>query len=151
MKLAGLIILIIFTIGGLIVVDNFAYISLPALLIVVGLTIGGLITSFGIKVFNSLKTIFGTTDDKNEIHFALIVLKRTRSYLIASGAIGTMIGHVLMLATIEYKSAIFLGLSTGYIPLLYALFFAFVTTTPFIHELKQRVKHNNIPQTNSTV
>ena len=101
----------LFVLTALSMADPMIFINIPSLLIVFGMTGCALL-------FTDVET--GTAD----------FWRLARLYAFGSGALGTLIGFVLMLGSLEDPAAIGPSMAVAILTVLYAVFFGFFIALP---------------------
>ncbi len=137
MRILGLIIIIALLALGMGSITPF--IDLPSALVVLGFTIGALIFS-GAGIANMFSISFAANADAKHLAAAARGWAQARSYSIASGFIGTLLGFVIMLKNIDDLAAIGPGLAICILTMLYGLIIAYGICLPVQSNLEDRVR-----------
>ena len=117
--------------------------NVPSLLLVIGCTIFLILASYGGK---GLKLLFVAPFVRNlspeDVTLSIAVYKDAKTYLIALGFIGFLIGAVLMLASLEYfddVSKIGSGLAICVLTVFYGIVFAYFICHPVLRQLEKKL------------
>ncbi len=111
--------IVIVTLNLLAMEDPLAFFNIPSVLIVVGLTCGGLLFS---------GAAFNTPAFWNQV----------RRYSIASGVVGTLIGAILMLGSIDDPAAIGPSIAVALLTLLYSVLIGYFFALPMEHRANNK-------------
>ena len=71
-------------------------IDVPSILIVLVPLTGALMASFGPRCTRILRILFGKKAGREDLLYGLAVCARARSYCLAGGVLGTLIGTMIM-------------------------------------------------------
>ena len=116
-----------------------AFIDVPSALVVFGLTLGGLIFSRA-GIVNMFSASFAADDSGEELDSAARGWAQAKSYVIAAGFIGTIIGMVIMLKNVSVDEMSVLGPGTALavLTILYGLITAYCVCLPMQKRLEDR-------------
>jgi len=142
MGFLGFIIMFVLAIIGLSASDSLGHvIDIPSVLIVIGVSLGMLLMAFGSDLGSAIKTVFRKSTGRKALILSLIVFERGKSFAIASGVIGTLIGVVNMLANLDHIAALGPGLATALITSIYALALSYGVFQLIVISLKRQLEN----------
>jgi flagellar motor component MotA len=145
MGFLGFIIMFVLAIVGLSASGSLGYvIDIPSLLIVIGISLGMLLMAYGSSLGSASKTIFRKSAEQKALMLSLAVFERGKSFAIASGVIGTMIGVVCILASLDDIAALGPGLATALITSIYSLALSYGVFQLIVISLKRRLKNADV-------
>jgi len=137
MRIVGLVVvvvLLVMAMGNVIM-----FIDLPSILIVLGGTIGMLL--FGRNSIPAMfKAAFSGSASDAVVRAGAYGWRMTRSYSLASAAIGAFIGCIIMLKNMDDPAAIGPGMAMVILCTLYAMVLAFVISLPLQAHLEKRIQ-----------
>ena len=114
-------------------------IDVPSLLITLGGAIGGLMAAYGTGFFRAIGTVFKSSADRETITEGVGIFRRAKTYAIAAGVLGTMVGLVNMLQALDDPAALDPGLATALITTVYGFFLAYAIFHPVSASLQRRL------------
>ena len=142
MGVLGFLILIVLGIVGLAGGGSLGHvIDIPSALIVVGGFLSLMLMAFGSRFGTAIKTVFQKHAGRHALIFGIAVFERGRSFTVAAGVVGTMVGVVNMLANLNLDNIAALGpgLATAAITSIYCLGLAYGVLQPVVISLKRRL------------
>ena len=116
------------------------YIDVGSVIITVVVTPAALVMSYGSAAFSAIVTVFTCSAGKEDVRLAIAVFTRGKSYALASGALGTLIGLVIMLKNLDDVSAVGPGLALSLLTLVYGIVLAYLVLGPVVGSLKRRTE-----------
>ena len=144
MGILGFVIMFVLAIVGLSASGSLGHVlDIPSVLIVIGVSLGMLLMAFGSSLGAAIMTIFRKNAEREALVFGIVVFKRGRSFAIASGVVGTMIGMVSILANLDYIAALGPGLATALITSIYSLALAYGVFQLVVISLERRLEKVN--------
>ncbi len=136
MRILGLIIILTTLMVG--IGSNLsAMIDPPSLIITVGGTLAALLFA-GQSIGNMFGAVFSADAEPAQLHAAARAWELTGAFALSFGAIGTIIGLVIMLKHMDDPSAIGPGMAIGLLTLFYGLIIAFAIALPLRSRLEDR-------------
>ena len=145
MKLLGIILSAMLVIIGL-RADTSRLIDVPSILIVLALMAGGLMTSFGPRRTRIFRILFGKGIGREDLLYGLAVCARARSYALAGGVLGTLIGTMIMWNHIDDPTALGPGIAIALLTQLYPILLAYAILLPFSLSLRQSLEELEAPE-----
>jgi len=131
-----LVVLVVIGVGS----GQVAYLIDPASGIIVGaMMITACMASFGPRRKRILGILFGKTTDRQELLYGMAVCGRARTYCIAGGVLGTMIGCMIILRNMDDPAAIGPGMAIMLLTQLYAIMLGYGILLPLSLSLKRRL------------
>jgi len=115
-------------------------VNIPSVLIVIGGTIAMLLAAFGSGVWSAFKAVFSGSPDRDSIETGIAVWERGKSFAIASGMLGTLIGFVLMLQSMDDPASIGPAMGVALLTMLYSLLLAYGLFVPLVNSLQQKLE-----------
>lgn len=137
--LLGIALLVVLVIGGIGGDNLTALIDPLSFLIVVVLAVAGLMASFGPRHASVLRIFFGKDANLVNLRYAVAVCDRARSYSVAGGVLGTLIGCMLLLHNMDDPARLGPGMALMLLTNLYALILAYGILLPCSLSLKRRL------------
>ena len=119
-----------------------SFIDIPCIIMTVGIGLGGLLLS-GNKIGKMFVAIFSSSASKEEIESAAIGWRLARQLFIASGAIGTVIGFILILNNLDDPAAIGPGAAIALIAPFYGLILGYGICLPLQYKLEERARNTD--------
>ena len=116
------------------------YIDVGSVIITVIVTLAALVMSYGSAAFSAIGTVFTCSAGEKDVRLAIAVFTRGKSYALASGALGTLIGLVIMLKNLDDVSAVGPGLALSLLTLVYGIVLAYLVLGPVVGSLKRRTE-----------
>ena len=108
-------------------------------IIVLGALCGGLMASFGPRRTRILRILFGKEAGREDLHYGLAVCARARSYCLAGGVLGTLIGTMVMWKNMDDPTWLGAGMAIALLTQLYPILLAYAILLPFSLSLRQRL------------
>lgn len=121
------------------------YLNIPSFLMVAGCTFVLLLMNFSVREMGrAFKVGFqsGKGADKDRIEDlkkGFVFFKSMQTYLIVSGFLGTVVGAIAMLASMNNVMSVSFGAALAIITALYGLFFSMLITVPFSAGIRKRL------------
>ena len=141
MGILGFILMIILIAFGLIQTTQLGYyVDIGRAIVTVVVTVGALMMSYGSCLGSAVKASFSRESDAQTLKLAVAVFKRGRSYAVVSGALGSVVGMVIMLKNLDDPSALGPGLAMCLLTLLYGLALAYLVLLPVVGSLRRRIE-----------
>ena len=137
MRIVGLVIL--FALLALAMGDLTSFIDIPSLILVPGFTIGALIFARA-GIPNMFSAAFAAEATSDQLQAAARGWGQARTYFVASGFIGTMIGFVIILKNLDDIGAIGPGLALAIITVFYGLVLGYGICLPMQSRLEDRAR-----------
>lgn len=109
----------------------------PSFLMVTLGTVSMCLFAFGGGV-RSVTRAFSATPDVQELRTAIAVLMTARSFAVATGIAGTLVGLVIMLSRMDDPSKFGRGLSIAMLTQIYGILIAFGILTPLVGALRRK-------------
>lgn len=136
MRILGLIVIItVFMVG---IGSNLpAMLDIPSAIITIGGALGMLLFS-GVSVGGMFTAAFSADATSEELTSAAKGWRLATAYLLASGAIGTIIGLVIMLKNMDDIAMLGPGCAIAILTTLYGLFFGLAICKPLAARLEDR-------------
>ena len=134
-KIIGYI--LIFTLIALAMEDPLIFVNIPSALIVVGLTFGGLLAG-GRNIGQFCSVLFDKNASPSQLMDANETAHDAGNYAMGSGFVGTLIGAILMLGSIEDPVAIGPSMAIAILTVLYAVLLKYFIFTPISRGLDER-------------
>ena len=142
MPILGLImILVIIVLGTYMGGTPIYFTDIPSVIVVCGLTIGALLLSRA-GIGTMLKSAFSANLSDEEVNAAADSWAQARTYVLAAGWIGFLVGLIHILNTtklLEQPKFIPLGVATALITVLYALILSYLIFLPIERRLRRRL------------
>ncbi|MFC1525193.1 MotA/TolQ/ExbB proton channel family protein [Candidatus Latescibacterota bacterium] len=136
MRIVGLIIILVAFMVG--IGSNLpAMTDIPSAIIVIVGTLGMLLFS-GASVGGMFTSVFSGDATADQLLAGAKAWRLAAVYAMASGAMGTIIGLVIMLKNMDDPNAIGPGFAIGILTILYGLFLAFAICKPLASRLDDR-------------
>ncbi len=137
--LLGFLLLVVLVVLG-VGIGQVAYlIDVPSGIIVGVMMITACMASFGPRRKRILSILFGKTADRQELLYGMAVCGRARTYCIAGGVLGTMIGCLIILRNIDDPAAFGPGMALMLLTQLYALMLGYGVLLPLSLSLRRRL------------
>ena len=121
-----------------------SFIDIPSLLVVSGGTISGLLLS-GKDLSQMFVAIFSSSASKEEIESAAISWRLARHLYIGFGAIGIVIGSILMLHVLDDPAAIGPGIAIALLSFFHGLILGYGICLPLQYKLERRARNIGNP------
>jgi flagellar motor component MotA len=138
MRIIGLLIVVVLM--GLAMGNEVSiFIDIPSALIVLGFTLGALIFARA-GIPNMFAASFSAEATKEQLQAAARGWAQARTYLVASGFIGVLIGGVIMLKNMDDPAAIGPGAAIAIITIFYGLLLAYGLCLPMQARLEDRAR-----------
>ena len=136
-KIVGYI--VILTLIALAMEDPLIFVNIPSVLIVVGLTFGGLLAG-GRNIGQFCSVLFDKNASPSQLMDANETAHDAGNYAMGSGFVGTLIGAILMLGSIEDPAAIGPSMAIAILTVLYAVTLKYFIFTPIGRGLNDRAE-----------
>ena len=117
-----------------------ALIDVPSALIIILPCIALLLFSFGTKIVKAVITVFNKDADKESLMLGVAFFDRARSYIVAAGVLGTLIGQMIMWRNMDDPAVMGPGLALSLLTQAYALLIAFGIFLPISSSLHRRLE-----------
>ena len=114
-------------------------IDAPSLIITVGGTLAALLFA-GQSIVNMFRAVFAGEASKEQLSDAARAWELTGAFALAMGAIGTIIGLVIMLKNMDDPAAIGPGMAIALLTLFYGMLVAFAVALPLRSRLEDRAQ-----------
>jgi hypothetical protein len=137
MRIIGLVITL--AVVGVAAGNISAFIDIPSAIIVLGMSGGCLIFSRA-GLVNMFSASFSATATADEVSAAARGWAQAKSYAIASGIIGTMIGSIIMLKLMEGTEGLAPGAALAALTILYSLILGYGVCLPMQSRLEDRAR-----------
>ena len=137
MRIIGLVILL--ALLAVAMGDLTMFIDIPSALIVLGFTIGALIFARA-GIPNMFGAAFDAGATAEQLQAAARGWTQARTYSVASGIIGTMVGFVIVLKNLDDIGAIGPGLAIAIITVFYGLVLGYGICLPMQSRLEDRAR-----------
>lgn len=138
MRLLGFVVLIVSVVVAGILTGG-QLINVDSVLIVLGSTIAASLMSFGSGLGSAFKAIFTSNPAPETMKLGIAVFERGKSFAVAGGVLGTLIGWVLMLNALDDPALIGPDLAVAFMALFYGLFLAYGLFLPLVVSLRRRL------------
>ena len=121
------------------------YVDIGSAIITVGVTIFALLMSYGSGFGSAVKAVLSRESDARSLKLAIAVFERGRSYAIVAGALGSVVGMVIILKNLDDPSALGPGLAMCLVTMLYGLALAYLLLLPVAGSLRRRLEAGEQP------
>ena len=115
------------------------FVDIGSVLITAVVTLAALLMSYGSGLGTAIKTVFSSGASRDDVKLGIAVFTKGKSYALASGALGTLIGLVIMLKNLDDPSAIGPGLALSLLTIVYGLVIAYLILGPVVGSLQRRL------------
>ena len=135
MRVIGLVLLLAFL--AIAAGDLLPFFDIPSVLIIFGFTIGALIFA-GVGIPNMFSASFSADATRENLQTAARGWAQAKSYAVASGIIGTMMGWIIMLKNLDDMAAVGPGMAISILTILYGLVLGYGICLPMQMRLEDR-------------
>ena len=116
------------------------FIDIPVIVIVFGSLIAALLMSFGRKVFSAVGTVFRREADQKSLILAIALFERARSYVVAGGVLGSLIGFMILWKIMDDPAAMGPGMAVALLTQIYPIMIAYAILLPVVASLQRRLE-----------
>lgn len=138
MRLLGFVVLIVSVVVAVILTGG-QLLNLESAVLVLGITPAALLLSFGSGLGSAFKAIFTRNPAPDTMKLGIAVFERGKSFAVAGGVLGTLIGWVLMLKALDDPAAIGPSVAVVFMALFYGLLLAYGLFLPLVVSLRRRL------------
>ena len=139
MRIVGLVIVLVLFFLGVMMGGTLANVlDTPSVLIVVGLTLG-LCLQGKVPLGMVIQSFFGTEFQGEDLRVVVQAWKHVRTYIMASGLLGTFLGMINMFQALDVYDAFFPGTATAFITTFYAAILSYMIFLPLQHRLEKQL------------
>ena len=141
MGILGFILMTVLIAIGLIQTTQLGYyVDIGSAIVTVGVTVFALLMSYGSGFGSAVKAVFSRESDARSLKLAVAVFERGRSYAVVSGALGSVVGMVIVLKNLDDPSQLGPELAMCLLTLLYGLALAYLVLLPVVGSLRRRLE-----------
>lgn len=115
-------------------------VNVPAIFIVVGCLIAALIMSFGSKAGKAIRTVFGKGADRESLIAAILCFERAKSFTIAGGVLGSLIGYILMWRFMDDPTSMGPAMAVALLTQIYPIMLTYAILLPIVASLQRRLE-----------
>ena len=140
MGIVGFIVMLVLVLLGLNQGVQFGmYVDTGSIVLTVFVTLAALLMSYGSDLGRAIKAVFSSNAGRADLQLAVLVFSRGRSYALACGSLGTVIGLVIILKNLDHVSALGPGLALALLTLAYGIALSYLVLGPVVGSLKRRL------------
>jgi flagellar motor component MotA len=139
MRIVGLLIVMVLVMMGVTNGGDLSHIvDVPSLIIVAGVTLG-LCLQGGLPLGMVAKSLFGAEYQGAELRAVIQAWQHLRTYVMATGVLGALIGAINMFQNLDDYAAFFPGTATAVITIFYAMILSYFVFLPLQHRLEKQL------------